>query len=142
MHGWSRKVSLLALGLSLASCDDHVVGQAAPIGTSCLRDPPLTYENLGDGLLDRHCNSCHSVWSRQGQRGDAPLEVNFDTWEDVLVWADRINDRAVVTETMPPAGGMTPVERQQLGEWIRCEVYPASGQVGAGTEPTDDGGGT
>ena len=111
------------------------------VGTSCLRQPPLTYENFGDNLLDRHCNSCHSVYSREGQRGQAPLGVDFDTWDDVLEWADRIDARSVSSETMPPAGGMIPEERVLLGEWLRCEVYPALGQVGV-APPTTEGGGT
>ncbi|MCA9492532.1 MAG: hypothetical protein KC621_21510 [Myxococcales bacterium] len=136
-------VPAVFLGALLASCDDHQIGQAPVVGTSCLREPPLTYENFGSDLLNRHCNSCHSVYSREGQRGQAPLDVNFDTWDEVLFWADRISARSVETETMPPAGGMVPDERVLLGEWLRCEVYPALGQVGGGPGTTQtEGGGT
>jgi hypothetical protein len=124
------------------SCDDHLLGDAVPIGVSCLRDPPLTYENFGDGILDRHCNSCHSVYTRQGQRGDAPLGVDFDTWEDTLDWAERIYVRAVDTRDMPPSGGtMVPEERVKLEEWFRCEVFPALGiqQEGPATTTAEEG---
>lgn len=118
-----------ALLVPSGACDDHVIGHGAPIGTACLRDPPLSWENFGDGIIGRHCRGCHSVYVREGQRGDAPLGVDFDSWEDVLTWADRIQARTVDDTTMPPAGGMVPTERLLIGEWMRCEVFPALGQV-------------
>jgi len=115
--------------LAGASCDDHLIGAAAPIGLGCTRDPPLTYENFGKGILDRHCNGCHSDFMRAGQRGDAPLDVNLNKWEYVLQWADRIQVRAVDQLDMPPTGTMVPLERAQLGEWLRCDVLPQIGEV-------------
>ncbi len=134
-----RKLWWVALASSL-SCDDHLLGDAAPVGISCLRDPPLTYENFGGPLMDRHCNSCHSVYSREGQRAGAPPDVNFDHWEDVLGWADRIYARTVEDENMPPAGGMVSSERELVGEWMRCEVFPALGVFDEGTTTTEEGG--
>ena len=124
------------------SCDDHVVGQSQPIHLNCQRDPPLTYENFGQGILNRHCNSCHSVYARPGQRADAPLGVDFDTWDDVLFWGERIKVRAIDEDTMPPAGGMVPEERIGLEEWLRCEVLPAIGQFESApeTEVTEEEG--
>jgi cytochrome c5 len=121
-------VALLAGGAP--ACDDHVIGEGAPIRTSCLRDPPLTYENFGSGLLDRHCNSCHSEDVRLDQRGGAPEGVDFDDWEMVLTWADRINARAIEDSSMPPSGGtLLAEERERLAEWMRCEVLPSVGQL-------------
>ncbi len=123
------------LGL-LAACNDSVIGTGAPIGTSCLRDPPLTFDNYGRGALGLHCTGCHSVFQREGQRNDAPLGIDIDTFDDVLLWADRIQARAVDSTGMPPGGGMLPEERDLLEEWLRCEVFPALGQVelvGVGT---------
>lgn len=128
----------VVVGLALASpaCDDHVIGQGAPIGTSCLRDPPLSYENFGEGILRRHCIPCHSIYAREGQRAGAPPGTNFDSWDDTLDWADRIGAVAVDSELMPPAGGMVTSEREDFAEWMRCEVLPALGQVDLeGTEP-------
>lgn len=122
-----RPLVLASLAV-VPACDDHVLGHGAPIGTSCLRQPPLSWDNFGDGLVGRHCRPCHSVNVREGQRGDAPLDVNFDTYDDVLAQADRVQARSVDTDTMPPAGGMLPEEREQLGEWLRCDVFPAVGE--------------
>jgi hypothetical protein len=121
-------LGLFAL-LAPSACDDHLIGHGVPIGTSCLRDPPLDWENFGDGLVGRHCRPCHGENVRLGQRGDAPLGVDFDTYDDVVEWADAIYDQAVDSESMPPAGGMNPDERAQLGEWMRCEVLPSLGNV-------------
>jgi hypothetical protein len=118
----------LLLGLQTA-CDDTIIGSGVPIGTSCLRDPPLTWTNFGQGMMGKHCTGCHSVFQRQGQRNDAPLGVDIDTFDDVLKWADRIQVRAVDNTGMPPGGGMLEFERDLLEEWLRCEVFPALGKV-------------
>lgn len=120
------------------ACDDHLVGVAAPINLGCTRDPPLTYDNFGKGILQRHCNGCHSDFMRAGQRGDAPLDVNLNKWEYVLDWADRIEVRAVEDVDMPPTGTMVPLERQLLGEWLKCDVLPQIGEV----QLTTTGGGS
>jgi cytochrome c5 len=118
--------------LAAVACDDHIIGSAVPIGTGCTRDPPLTYANFGKGILDRHCNGCHSDFIREDQRGGAPLNVNLNKWDYVLQWADQIEADAVVNLTMPPTGTMTPLERAQLGEWMQCDVLPQIGEVQQG----------
>lgn len=117
----------LVLGTAI-NCDDHIVGHGVPLTNTCLRDPPLTWENYGDYIIGRQCRPCHSVYRREGQRAGAPEGVNFDSWDDVLQWADRIQARTIDSETMPPAGGMVRQERLLMGEWLRCEVFPALGQ--------------
>jgi cytochrome c5 len=115
----------VALAL-LVGCEDRLVGEAEPFSSACSREPPLTYENFGEGTLDRHCLSCHSEYVRLEQRGGATLGVDFNDWSDVVHWSDRILVRAVEEDTMPPTGTMTPLERDQLGEWLYCEVFPAA----------------
>lgn len=110
----------------LFGCDDQLVGREAPFAVTCERDPPLTYENFGEGVLDRHCLSCHSTHVRTSLRGGAPDDVNFNTWDEVVFWAPRILARSVDQDTMPPTGTMLPNERDRLGEWLTCEVMPAS----------------
>ncbi|MEQ1571502.1 MAG: hypothetical protein ABMA64_38095 [Myxococcota bacterium] len=121
-------------------CDDHLIGRAAPVGTGCTREPPLTYENFGKALIARHCGSCHSDFVRGAQRGAAPLGVDFNQWEYVLEWADRIDVR-VEELTMPPTGTMVQLERDLLGEWMQCEVFPALGEF-VEDEGTASGGGS
>lgn len=127
--------------LAAVGCDDHIIGGAVPIGTGCSREPPLSYENFGKGILDRHCDGCHSDVIRLNQRGGAPPDVNLNRWDYVLKWAHQINADAVVNLTMPPTGTMNTVEREQLGEWLRCDVLPDVGDV-EGTTSSGDGGGS
>ena len=92
---------------------------------TCGRTPPLTYENFGQGFLRSHCTGCHGVLLPEEQREGAPLGVDFDTWGDVLNWAERIEIRTA-EETMPPGGGPSAEERAKLAEWMACDV--AEGQ--------------
>jgi hypothetical protein len=126
---------VLAVG---PSCDDHLIGFAAPIGggDSCNREPPLTYENFGKGLLARHCGSCHSDFVRGAQRGNAPLGVDFNNWDFVLQWADRIEVRTIQQGDMPPTGTMVQLEKDRLEEWLQCEVFPALGDFEPATTGT------
>ena len=136
-HGCAA-IGAIGLVALATACDDHIMGHGAPIQNNCLRDPPLTYENLGEGMIGRHCLSCHSVHVRENLRGGAPLQVDFDSWDDVLDWSDRILARAVDTDGMPPAATMRPDERALLGEWMRCEVLPVLGEVEIGGEQGED----
>ena len=82
---------LIRLGLPLwlallAGCG----GQADSAAFSCDRDPPLSYDNFGEGFLSTHCEGCHSVLNPAGLREGAPLEAHFSSYADVLAWAERI----------------------------------------------------
>jgi uncharacterized membrane protein len=56
-----------------------------------------------------------------GDRHDAPLGVDFDTYQGVLDHADRIAVRDG-DGTMPPGGGPSEEEHARLAEWIACGV--------------------
>src|SRR5690348_8889382 len=88
-----------------SACDDHLIGDAAPITTSCLREPPLDWENFGAGIIGRFCLGCHGINMREGQRMGAPPDINFDTYEDVVKWADGIKADTIDSDRMPPSGG-------------------------------------
>ncbi len=119
----------LWLSCMATSCDDHVVGSGVPLTASCLRSPPLDYDNFGDGMIGRQCRPCHSALVREAQRGGAPLGIDLDSELDVFTWADRIQVRSVELKTMPPAGGMLEEERDLLQEWLRCDVFPRLNQI-------------
>lgn len=71
--------------------------------------------------MDTWCTGCHSAVQAAEVRAGAPLTVNLDTYEDVVLWADRIAARATgLDATMPPAGGPDPVEMAELREWLAC----------------------
>jgi len=70
-------------------------------------------------IIDRRCGTCHSAQPSDLSFGVAPGGVRYDTAEEILSYAARIRERAVVTRTMPPGNktGMTDVERETLGRW-------------------------
>jgi uncharacterized membrane protein len=86
------------------------------------RDPALSWENFGEGFVTRYCTSCHGADVPEADRNDAPDGVDFDSLEDVVAWASRIEARAVDFADMPPGGGPGPEERHRLAEWLECDV--------------------
>ena len=102
-------------------------GAPGDSASTCDRDPPLSYENFGKGLMERHCTGCHSSLLPEGRRNEAPLGVDLDTWEGVVKWGTRIEVRSTGdSPDMPPGGGPTEEERQKLLEWLQCGGLEAS----------------
>lgn len=115
MRWWLPVALLMGCG---AKAEDSAGG-----AESCDRSPPLDWDNFGKGLMDKHCNGCHSSLVDRGARKGAPLGVDFNTYAGVLEFADRVAARSLGdAPTMPPGGGPDPEERAQLEEWLRCEV--------------------
>ena len=97
-------------------------GCAPEEAPACPRDPPLSYDNFGQGFLRRHCAGCHSSLLPQEQRNGAPISINLDSYADAKIWADRIAATALGdAPTMPPGGGPTDDEKALLEEWLDCE---------------------
>ena len=71
-------------------------------------------------VIDRRCGTCHSAEPSDRSFGASPGGVRYDTPEQIVGYADRIRERAVVTRTMPPGNrtGMTEAERLLLARWI------------------------
>ena len=71
-------------------------------------------------VIDRRCGVCHSARPTDISLGRTPAGVKFDTPQEILMHAQRIHDRAVVTQTMPPANktAITDEERALLGRWF------------------------
>jgi uncharacterized membrane protein len=71
-------------------------------------------------IVDRRCGVCHSARPTDISAGRTPAGIMFDTPQQIMMHAARINERAVVTRTMPPANktGITDDERAIIGRWI------------------------
>lgn len=71
-------------------------------------------------IIDRRCAVCHSMNPADVSFGPAPAGVAFDTPEQIGSLVARINERAIVTRTMPPNNKthMTDLERAVLAKWI------------------------
>jgi uncharacterized membrane protein len=111
--GFSIAVTILLLWGVL-----HVGGNAAP-AVDASANIPVTFAEARH-VIDRRCAACHSTAPSDLAFGAGPAGVTFDTPEQILARVPRINERAVVTRTMPPANktNITDAERALLGRWI------------------------
>lgn len=117
------------LGVLLGGCDPRQGGDSAD--PACQRDPPLTWATFGQGYMTKHCLACHSSLLPESAREGAPMNIDFDTYGDVISWRDRIGARAVGDAAdMPPGGGPSADERARLGEWLECQVEADAARVG------------
>ena len=92
-------------------------------GAPCPTDNVVSWENFAQSWITRQCVPCHSSQLLEGQRADAPLGVDFDTYEGVRFWATNMFLRAAYDhETMPPAGGPYPEDRILFGDWMACQA--------------------
>jgi uncharacterized membrane protein len=80
---------------------------------------PVTFAEARH-VIDRRCAVCHSSSPSDVTYGPSPGGVAFDTPEQIIGRAARIQERAVVTRTMPPANKthITDSERAILARWI------------------------
>ena len=93
--------------------------QKAPTGIVVL-DPATASFGQARRIIDRRCAACHSATPSDLTFGAAPAGVMFDTPEQIAAHANRINERAVVSRTMPPANktNITDAERDVLRRWF------------------------
>jgi uncharacterized membrane protein len=110
MRSWLNALVLLA------ACGNDV-------DPSC-QTSRLTYENFGAVFLENWCNGCHSDGLPYGMRQTAPLDVNFDTLDEVRAQSFAIVRTTAIARTMPPEGGPTEDERALLAEWMQCGAAP------------------
>jgi len=89
----------------------------------CDRSPPLDYDTFGEGVMNKHCTGCHSSYLPEGQRFEAPIGVDLNTYQGVLDYAERVHDRTVEQQNMPPGGGLSEEELALIDEWLVCGVY-------------------
>lgn len=120
MRSWlSALVLAAACGTDQRPVDDDET--QPPITPDVCEESFLSYDNAGAPFMINWCRGCHSSAVPRAMRQKAPMMVNFDTEEDIVRWAERIEARATsASPTMPPAGGPTDEERAMLREWIEC----------------------
>lgn len=99
-----------------------------PTESVCPSNSTLTWESFGQNFMSTYCTRCHASTLEGDARMGAPLYHDFDTLMGVLVVADHVDEKAAAgpaaTNTFMPIGSPTPTmtERQQLGEWLQCEL--------------------
>jgi hypothetical protein len=114
----------LALVAVVAGCDDHEIGQPQPPKPACSGSD--TWETYGQSHVRTWCMSCHSSELPLGYRYDAPLGVDFDTYDMFMVWQVPAAERATSTgalfptDPMPPAGGVPEDPQERFDAWMAC----------------------
>jgi uncharacterized membrane protein len=80
---------------------------------------PVTFAEARH-VIDRRCAVCHSANPSDLTFGPAPGGVAFDTPGQIVARAARIQERTIVTRTMPPANKthITDAERAIIARWI------------------------
>jgi uncharacterized membrane protein len=98
----------------------HMWGHQTPAVSQQPRDDRTVTFADARHVIDRRCAACHSATPTDLTFGVAPAGVMFDTPEQIASHVARINERAVVTRTMPPANKthITDEERDLLRRWI------------------------
>lgn len=77
----------------------------------------VTYEMDIAPLLEEHCLRCHSITRQGADRNGAPVNLNYDRFQDAVMWSGLMNQR-VQSGTMPPDGALSDDERALFQEWI------------------------
>lgn len=103
-----------ALALFGAGCEDK-----AELSQECA-ESGLTYQTFGEAFLVSWCRGCHSRELPEDMRQMAPLDVNFNTLDDVRARSGRVGFLVSGSRTMPPAGGPSMEERALMMEWLSC----------------------
>jgi uncharacterized membrane protein len=111
MRSRSSSALVLGLGFGLLACGNG--DQSATCG------PDLTYETFGEPFMTDWCTGCHSDLLLPSMRQNAPLDVNFNTLDDIRAQSQMIA-LTVQQATMPPEGGPSDDERQMLVQWLAC----------------------
>jgi uncharacterized membrane protein len=142
--------ALIAVAGSAACGGDDHPHEGKASGAVCPSGSTLTYDSFGKNFMGKYCTGCHSATKMGDARQGAPADHNFDTFVEIIRFADHIDARAAagpnsVNTEMPPAGDAalspTEAERRQLGEWLACETADDDGG-GTGDSGSGDGGGT
>ncbi len=107
-------ISIFALFITIAACDDKQDPVQVFDGGS---GGIVTYSSDIQPLLETHCLSCHSASVSGADRNGAPLDVNFDTYDETYALADKSNQR-IQSGTMPPSGPLSDQEKEMFQEWI------------------------
>lgn len=99
-----------------------------PTESVCPEGSTLSWESFGQEFMAEYCTRCHSSELMGDARQGAPLYHDFDTLMGVLVVADHVDRKAAAgpaaTNELMPISAPVPTleERQQLGEWLACEI--------------------
>lgn len=121
-HDRDPRAGSIALALSAAAFIGLVAFTALPSyerATAAAGGGHVAFAEVRPIIVER-CIACHSAKPTDDVVTQAPNGVTFDTPTQIRGFADKIEARAVATDTMPLGNktGMTEAERAVLGRWI------------------------
>ncbi|MGI9451202.1 MAG: urate hydroxylase PuuD, partial [Geminicoccaceae bacterium] len=72
-------------------------------------------------IVQKRCATCHSARPSSEDFTTAPLGFKLDTLSQLRARADKVLQRTILTDDMPPNNvtEMTEEERERLGAWLR-----------------------
>ncbi|MGI9491055.1 MAG: urate hydroxylase PuuD [Geminicoccaceae bacterium] len=72
-------------------------------------------------IVQRRCTTCHSARPSSEDFTTAPLGFKLDTLSQLRARADKVLQRSILTDDMPPNNitEMSDDERERLGAWLR-----------------------
>jgi len=81
----------------------------------------VTYRSHAQFVVSRHCVSCHdAALDTLPERSQAPQTHNYNTFTEVAKWADRMAERLIIDNDMPPGGGVPSCDKQIFQAWINA----------------------
>lgn len=86
---------------------------------SCPTERPPTWNTFGHGFVTTYCLACHSEGNTDRRYG-APDGMDFDTEEQVRLYAERLRVRVIEEETMPVGGGVYADDLLVFEHYLNC----------------------
>ena len=108
---WAPAVAAVGLAVAL-------------VMTAPRTDPALAALEVGDGealqIVATHCTNCHSASPIHEGFDGPPLDIAFDSLEQIRRYVGPIEQQAVASDIMPLGNetGMTEEDRKRLGAWL------------------------
>lgn len=118
LHQPASRVKLVAPALVLLAALVYVTIPKPRLATEIEGYGPPWLENVS-AVIEARCQHCHSTLPQFVGIAAAPLGIELDSQNEVLMYADRLYEMTVVSKTMPPdnATHMTEEERQTIAGW-------------------------
>jgi uncharacterized membrane protein len=115
-RAWRPVLAATLAGGTLAVYGIVRIGAETPAAAAA--SGPVSFAEVRH-VIDRRCAACHSAHPSDLTFGPAPGGVMYDTPDQIVSWAARIRERAVITRTMPPGNKtrITEAERAVLARW-------------------------
>ena len=118
MASWTRCLVLMLLFVGCVGCGGATEADNAVVDPC--EELPWNFANTGEPFVLNWCTSCHHSEILDDERLPGTAGVNFDTYDDVFARLERVEARALISRTMPPAGGVAEEDIARFQEWVDC----------------------